>query len=176
MPKSFKELKKTELQAAALAFGTEDEDSVNEVGVEALRAGLAESGVTWEQYAELFLQEEEAASNVITSEVVNSPVGDVDEVAALRARIAELEAQAPVVVNNFNEEPTIVTKEEFAPLSPNEQWLIRMTRANPLFEIAGHRFTQDHPYALMTAADAEVVLQEEGFRQARPSEVQEYYS
>lgn len=55
--------------------------------------------------------------------------------------------------------------------------VIKMYRANRSYEIMGHKFTQENPYALMTAADAEAItdIDPEGFRYASPKEVAEFY-
>ena len=55
--------------------------------------------------------------------------------------------------------------------------LIKMRRGNRSYEIMGYRFTQDSPYALTTAADAEAItdLDPEGFHYATPKEAIEFY-
>ena len=57
-----------------------------------------------------------------------------------------------------------------------EPYLIKMVRENPYYEVGKYKFTESHPYALVDAADAERVLREEGFRQAFPSELEEFYN
>lgn len=55
--------------------------------------------------------------------------------------------------------------------------LIKMERENGLYEIGKYRFTKTHPYVLVNEDDAErIILHEEGFRQATPRELQEFYS
>lgn len=110
-------------------------------------AALVEDGVEWSQYAAL--------------KGLNAP-----------------EPEAPVA-----EEAPVVAKEEapveivtYQPPAPEQKYLIKMDRKNPLFEILGHRFTQEHPYALVTGEEAEhLVTKEEGFRMAYPSELEEFY-
>jgi hypothetical protein len=61
--------------------------------------------------------------------------------------------------------------------SVEDRVLIRMTRANPTFEIRGARFTKDNPYALVAERDADFIVENyEGFRIASPREVKEFYS
>lgn len=61
--------------------------------------------------------------------------------------------------------------------SDNKKYLIKMTRANPHFEIVGCTFTEQHPYALVDSDRAEYLLTRvEGFRQATPSELEDYYN
>lgn len=59
-----------------------------------------------------------------------------------------------------------------------EDVLVYMNRANPTFEIRGHRFTKEHPYVAMSQSDAQGVFDYDprGFRLATPNEVKEYYS
>ncbi len=55
--------------------------------------------------------------------------------------------------------------------------LVYMTRENPLYEVRGYRFTKNNPYQLVREEDADhILLAEDGFRQATPREVKEFYS
>jgi hypothetical protein len=55
--------------------------------------------------------------------------------------------------------------------------LVRMTRANRSYEVRGHRYTTEHPFALVTEATADFLIEvETGFRMATPKEAREYYS
>lgn len=128
-----------------------------------IAAALLESGVTFEQYLEMNPNQREKFPEYAKPEKPKEPVSSENVVTSED-------------VVSGNEPVEIVTKEARPVLSNNQQWLVKMERKNPLFEIAGHRFTQDHPYVLMNAEDADIVLREEGFRQAYPTEVQEYYS
>lgn len=68
----------------------------------------------------------------------------------------------------------VVTQQESLPAVKNH--LVKMERDNPLFEFGGYKFTQSHPYALMTGSDAERLMRsEQGFRLALPSELEEFY-
>lgn len=139
-PKSFRDLNKDELKAAALYFGTEDEGTKD-----ALVADLAENGVTWEQYVEAFLDEKTA------------PVDEVVEATG-------------------EEEPVKVEAAKPTALTPQSSYLIKMDRKNPYFEFGTYKFTQDNPYVIMPADAAQAILtQEQGFRQATPAELQEFY-
>jgi len=74
---------------------------------------------------------------------------------------------APVVVVAA---PPVVVEEE-------QKILIKMLRENPLYQIGKYRWTKTHPYVLVGVKDAEhVLINEEGFRQATPGELQEYYA
>lgn len=114
-------------------------------------AALTESGVTWSMYLEQHPEIKGETDNVVTTTQINEPV-------------------------ESNEQSVKIVVKEETPLATREEWLIKMARANPLYEVRGHRFTQENPFALMSAADAEYVLtKEDGFRQATPSELQTYY-
>jgi len=56
--------------------------------------------------------------------------------------------------------------------------LVKMNRANPTYEIKGHRFTREHPYIAMSQEDAQEIFDYDprGFVIATPAEVQQYYS
>ena len=60
---------------------------------------------------------------------------------------------------------------------PENTVLVRMTRANFRYDIAGYTFTKEHPFMAMSQEDAQKIFdKEEGFRLATPKEVQEYYN
>jgi len=158
VPSSFKALKKQELVAAAEYFGTSTEGNVT-----ALRADLEDAGVTWAQYAEAFrlpgwedlkAREENTAS-------LPDPVNDWDE-----------EEETPL-----SKTPAVAAAEQ--PTFTDEQkYLVKFVGKNPYFEHKRFKFTQDRPYAIMTAAQAQDALETEpnNFRQAFPKELQEFYS
>ncbi len=55
--------------------------------------------------------------------------------------------------------------------------LVRMTRANFRYDIAGVTFTKEHPFVAMNKDKAQTIFdKEEGFRPATPKEVQDFYS
>jgi hypothetical protein len=61
-------------------------------------------------------------------------------------------------------------------LKDDDVTLIRMRRANPTFEYRNYTFTQQHPYVLMSVADANDLLRmETGFLMASPEEAKEFY-
>lgn len=58
--------------------------------------------------------------------------------------------------------------------------VIKMTRNNKRWDAYGegkrvYTFTNDHPYVIVPAEDADRILDEYGFRLASPKEVREYY-
>lgn len=71
---------------------------------------------------------------------------------------------------------TVIRTAEPIATAPAEKYLVKMTRDNVLYETRGYRFTSAHPYALVEGEDLEYILaKEDGFRQAFPSELQEFY-
>lgn len=144
----FAGLNKAQLVAAAEYFGTETEG-----GVETLRVDLEENGITWKMYTDVFRKDEKKPEGVVTSDDVN--VKEEETV----PEATEVVTAAPVA------------------FAPQSSYLIKMTRKNPYFEFKKYKFTQDNPYAIMPAEDAQEILsKEEGFRQAFPAELQEFYS
>jgi hypothetical protein len=148
VPTSFKNLNKEELLAAAEFFGTETEGNVT-----VLKMDLEENGVTWESYAKAFL--EPKVEDVVAEDAVGEAVSELEN-------IDEPE------YNIVTAQPNIVMPEKY---------LVRMTRKNPYFEFKRYKFTADNPYAIMDPEDAKDLLEgEEGFRQAFPSELSDFYS
>lgn len=108
---------------------------------------LGESGVDWNTYSEHYGFGAE-------------PVPEAEE---------EVAVAAPKRVKVVGAEP----------LEPDEEikYLVKMDRENVSYQVGNYTFTDKHPYALVDGADLDYVLTHEpGFRQARPSEVQEFYS
>lgn len=150
-----------ELHTVADYYGVEKADNPQEQ-----IANFANDGVSYAQYCKDFN--------------VPLPEDYVEEEEAL----AEVEDE---------KEDTV--KEEVAPAGPvtasrtpqfavQSEYLIKMTRDNPYFEVANlvnrkkvYKFTNEHPYAVMDAKTAQFVLSnEEGFRQAFPDELAEFYA
>jgi hypothetical protein len=156
VPKSFNDLKKDELVAAAQAFGTLDEGNAAEI-----KADLADAGVTWTMYAKAFKLE---------------GFEDVVE------EVEEFEMPEPTDVEDWpdalDEPEQIRTAAPVPKLNQEEKYLIKFQGENPYFEFGKYKFTQDNPYGIMPAADAQRALTQEPekFRQAFPDELQEYYS
>lgn len=79
--------------------------------------------------------------------------------------------------------PKNVVVDEPRKFVASSDYLVKMVRKNPYFEVASKerpgfvfKFTKDHPYNLMGPEDAEHVLSgEEGFRIATPKELQDFY-
>jgi hypothetical protein len=165
---SFKDLSQEELYRTAIedfAVDVEPTDSA-----ETIRAAFLEQDITWDMYVKQHPELEPVEEEV-------NRIQEADRGNVIKA--------VPVVTNNLDTEeeaeeiiaaPRIRTKEK-TQLNLNDQYLLKMTRDNTMFETRGYRFTQDHPYALVSAVDAEYILEnEDGFRQAFPSELEKFYS
>lgn len=155
VPKSFNDLLKPELVAAALAFGANEDGSAKEI-----KADLLELGVTWENYMEAFYPEEPVLEKV--EEFTMPPATDIED-------------WIDEEVNEVSEVQTIDPRPQ---LAPQEKYLIKFKGENPYFERGRYKFSQAKPYAIMPADDAQAALTEEPekFRQAFPAELQEFYS
>lgn len=156
-PTGFNDLKPAELYRSAIedfALPVEEADKGKK---KVLLAAFLEGGVEWADYvaqhpevAPVEPVVPEAPANVVTSKDVKAQVEDEEIV----IRVAE----AP--------KPNV-----------REKFLIKMVRDNPRFDLKGGiSFTQEHPYALVDEAMADYLLtREDGFRQATPGELREFY-
>jgi hypothetical protein len=124
-----------------------------------LLAAAVEDGVTWEMYKKAY-PDTEVEEEVPVVEPVVSPA---------EAVIGATAEEVPV-------EPRIRTRTAEVNVQTADMYLIKMERENPYFEFRGYKFTQDHPFAVMPASDADLILKnEDGFSIATPSEANEYY-
>lgn len=79
------------------------------------------------------------------------------------------------VVEEPKEEVSDLT-EESKPQRAEEKVMIKMSRANPVFEYDGVRFTQNEPYQLMNAESASRLLEnEQGFSRVSREDAQEVF-
>ena len=70
-----------------------------------------------------------------------------------------------------------MAREELKSGSYGNKILVKMTRNNYRYDIAGFTFTKEHPYVAMEESKAQQIFDREaGFRVATPREVQEFYS
>lgn len=162
VPKSFNELNREQLVAAAVAFGADSEGTKNEI-----KADLLESGVTFDQYLTMFHPKSsgaEVAAQVEAEKFVMPDPVDIEDW-----------PDAPEGGDNMD---TLVTVNEVVALDPEMKYLIKFVGENPYFERGRFKFTREKPYASMTADDAQEALESEPtkFRQAFPKELKEYYA
>ena len=174
-PKDFKDLTPAELYRSAVedfALPVEEDEKGKK---KVLLSAFVEGGVSWADYLaqhpeardeDAELKADLAAGSVITSNApAHNRVGEDTVEGFITPHDAVVTAPEPVV--------QVAAPQAF---SNTDKYLIKMVRENPLYETRGYRFTTEHPYALVSAADAQSILStEEGFRQAYPSELEEFY-
>lgn len=155
VPKSFNDLNQKQLLAAAQAFGTDEAGTKAE-----LKAGLVDFGVTFDQYLKMFHPD---VSPAVEPEkfVMPDPI-DIEEWPD---------------AEEGGDDVTVVTAEAVPTLAPADKYLIKFIGENPYFEFGKYRFTEEKPYGIMPASDAQRALVEEPtkFRQAFPAELEEFY-
>lgn len=71
-------------------------------------------------------------------------------------------------------------KSQAAPIVFSDDVLLKMDRQNPTFEILGYRFTKKQPFLVLTADEAQKVIDAAeslggGFRIASPAEARSYF-
>jgi hypothetical protein len=170
-PTGFKDLDAAELYRSAIedfAIPVEESDKKSK---KVLLAAIAEGGVSWADYVKQHPD--------VAPDPVEEPVAVVPPRAQEKARVGGVVTSEDVtgvdVAPSLTVEPEIVVAQPIAQ-KPDQKWLIKMVRDNAIFEVKGYRFTQEHPYALVSAGMADFLLtQEDGFRQATPSELREFY-
>lgn len=155
-PQGFADLDvKTLRRTAVEDFAVPVEANANK---DTVLAALAEQNIGWDMYCKLMGWNATPAIPVITDEA-DEPVDE-----------------APATYNVGGEE--VIIRTAAAP-SPNvkEKFLVKMERKNPQYNTMGHKFTQDHPYALVDREVCDYLLErEKGFRLAFPNELEEFYS
>lgn len=151
-PESFSDLDVNELRKTAVEdFAVDIKATDNKKTV---LAALLEDGVEWEQYAAL------KGLSVPTPEPVVEAAPEVDTADATVVPAPEVE---------------IITAQPLAPATV-QKYLIKMNRDNVRFDVRGHKFTKEHPYALVNSDDANYILEkEQGFAMATPRELEEFY-
>lgn len=153
-PTGFSDLKPTELYRSAIEDFALPVDAEDKNKKSVLLAAFVEGGVEWKDYVAQHPEVAPDPEPVVENNVVTS---------------ADLKAK-PI------EEDVVIRVKEEIPLKSNEKYLIKMVRDNPQFNVMGVKFTQEHPYALVRPEIADYLLtKEDGFRQATPSELREFY-
>lgn len=167
LPNKFDDLEAEELYRSAVEdFALDVSESEKDVK-SILLAAFLEGGVSWDDYV--------AQHPEIAPEPIEEPAREAE---VNRGGVLTSETIAPVshAALSVEGEPVVVRVQEEPKYRANEKLLIKMERKNPLFETRGYKFTDTHPYQLMNPQDADWVMRnEDGFRQALPSELQEFY-
>lgn len=160
---SFNQMKRDELfELATENFAVDVDENANKARI---IAALAENGVTWEMakvtdtnaaaYEAKNLEKQQPAEGVITSaSTKGTPEAVTLETEDAVVNVVEVEVPEPVA-------PSVV--------------LVKMERENPRYDIRGHKFTRENPFALVREDDADYILAQEGFKVASPREAKEYY-
>jgi hypothetical protein len=139
------------------------------------------SAIIVSDYKEVFMLEKKKVAEL--REIAEAFAVELDgatKKADILARLVE-EGVTDEVLGQF-EDAEHVEAEVEAPapkkVAAGPQVLVKMLKANPTYEIRGHRFTSEHPYVAMSEDDAQDIfdLEPRGFAVATPKEVQEYYS
>jgi hypothetical protein len=161
--KSFKDLDVAELRRSAIEdFAVDIEPDASKKDV---IAAFVETGIEWKDY--VAQHPEVAPAEEVNREPEATRAGAVVTSGDVTGRVEEYAEP---------EEAPVVRVAEPAIKQTDDPYLIKMVRDNTLYETRGYRFTQEHPYALVSSADAEFILsKEDGFRQAFPSELEEFY-
>lgn len=166
LPTKFEDLDEKELFRSALedfALPVEKKDSKK-----VLLAAFVEGGVSWDDYVS---QHPEVAPEPVV-ETNRTPEPNRGGVTTLGNDNSDALSVEPVAAVA---EP-VVRVAETPTYSPEDKLLVKMERENPLFGFRQYTFSHKNPYALMTPADAEYLIQnEDGFRMALPSELREFY-
>jgi hypothetical protein len=83
----------------------------------------------------------------------------------------------PLELAELDDTPLDQTGVEAAKPEEDEQtFVVKMTRKNHSYEVRGHRFTRNNPFALVTEEDADFLIEHGGgFRLASPKELKEFY-
>jgi hypothetical protein len=185
LPTDFSDLKPTELYRSAIedfALPVEPEDK-NKKRV--LLAAFAEGGVEWNDYVAQHPEVKPEATAPVApapveaprpGEVIKAPERDLRNLSAEYAVSTEpTQKWADDERGRIENQRGVVTAPAVPVAAPGQDYLIKMDRENPLYEIRGYRFTKEHPYQLVRPEHAETILREPGFRVAYPSEAQEFY-
>lgn len=150
------DMQKPELLALADEFGVEASEDLNE---KQIIARFVEDGVT-QDMVDTFVQGKEAAEKAAAEEAErkaaaanSTPTPEKPKARGVKAKVAVASVEVP------------------------EQVLLCMDRENPTYKVRGYTFTREHPFALVSAEDAEFIVEhEEGFTYATPKQAREFYS
>jgi tRNA(Ser,Leu) C12 N-acetylase TAN1 len=116
---------------------------------------------------------EEFGSDVKPSDTKAVIIATLNEDGVTWEQAAQLDKQVAEKDAELREERKAAQAEAKA---QEEQALLRMMRENHTFEVRGYRFTKSHPFSVVSASDAEWIVDNvEGIRYATPREAQEFY-
>jgi hypothetical protein len=186
IPKGFADIDPDVLRRQAVedwAIEVKPADSLKKV----LKA-FDDAGVEWEDYADRYgysgpqVNTLDEPDSVASIDLPAAGTSVVDPTARTPERTREgavvtsaamgIEPSRPIVAA----EPVVPRTAEPLVVEGPAPFLVKMERPNVRYTYGRYVWTQDHPYALVAPEDFERVLKHEpGFRQAYPSELQEFY-
>ena len=125
--------------------------------------------VTWEDYKDVYLVAK--ADGQVKSPEVLEEEELARQLAEEEAAQAQGDEEEEEEVSDDSEENEIPDEDAEPPV------LVKCERKNPRFDVAGYTFTKDHPFHSVPPATAEYLIRhQEGFRQATPSELADFYN
>lgn len=166
LPTKFEDLDVKELRRSAIEdFAVPIEPTDNKKSV---LAAFIESGVHWADYVAQHPEVKPAPVEVVEQTVTTHIEREVEP---SRGHVITSESM------NVAAQPVVPVTAAPVTADGAQPWLIKMTRENVRFDVRGYTFTQEHPYALVAPQDVSYILEkEDGFRQAYPSELQDFYA
>lgn len=166
-PTKFQDLTKDELIRSAIEDFAIELDEDERGSKSNVLAAFVESSIFWDDYVAQHpeVAPEPEAPAVVTSNAPTHGVVGEDTVKGTLANSQEVDE--PVA----SEVPRTAL-----PTQAPDEYILKMTRENELYQTRGYTWTSEHPYALVSSADAQWILEnEDGFRQAFPQELSEFY-
>lgn len=170
-PKKFEDLGKDELVRTAIEDFAVDLQEEEKKSKKTVIAALVENSIFWDDYVACHPEvapEDPAPTTIKSNAPTHGVVGEDTVTYDLAGATVEPVEEEPVHIH--------VATPVVQSIAPSDQYLLKMVRDNPLFQTRGYTFTEEHPYALVSAEDAQYILEhEDGFRQAFPAELAEFY-
>jgi hypothetical protein len=175
-PTKFGDLSKDELIRSAVEdFAIELSDDEKK-GKNTVLAAFAESNILWEDYVSQHPEVAPEPAVVTSNAPSHSSVEESTQTGFITPVVEDRDDNGQVP---YEAKPnmTVQTAQPLIPANAGDQpFLLKMTRENAVYQTRGYEFTEEHPYALVSAADAQWILEnEKGFRQAFPQELADFY-
>lgn len=171
-PERFEDLDKDELVRSAIEDFAVDLSDDEKKSKKNVIAALVESNIVWTDYV---AQHPEVAPEPVPEAVVTSNAPSHGTVGNDREEVVT-PGDFDSAVEHTETTEIHVAKPVVDAVAPSDKYLLKMVRENELYQTRGYTFTVEHPYALVEAVDAQWILEnEDGFRQAFPAELQDFY-
>lgn len=128
--------------------------------------------------AEFFVVDVEAASDKPTKKELIAALNSGDDPVTWE-QYTDIYLKAEVPDDLTEEVPVgkpVKATEPTEEVDTSDYVLVKYDRKNPTYQVVGYSFSKRHPFVAVPPEIAEyLILRQEGFRQALPSEVAEYY-